>query len=308
MTTIANQIKRLTVGLSLLLAIPATIHAQYTYTTNNNAITITGYNGAGGVVNITNIINGLPVTTIGYNAFSGKTNVTSITIPTSVTTIGDYAFSYCIGLTSVTIPSSVPHIGGNAFAGCTGLTSVTIPHGVTIIGYDAFYCCTGLTSVTIPNSVATIQSGAFMACTRLTNVTIPASVTFIGGAAFYDCANLTSVYFLGNAPALEYSNVFSNSYPTVYYLAGTTGWTNPWGRRPTVCWNPSAQNLGVQGNQFKFSITGSTGLVIVVEACTNLVNPVWVALSTNTLTSGSSSFSDPQWTNHSQRFYRFRAP
>jgi uncharacterized protein YkwD len=46
----------------------------------------------------------------------------------------------------------------------------------------------------------------------------------------------------------------------------------------------------------------------VVEACTNLVNPDWSSVGTNTLTGGSSYFSDPEWTNSSARFYRFRSP
>ena len=80
---------------------------------------------------------------------------------------------------------------------------------------------------------------------------------------------------------------------------------------PTVLWNPQVQNdasFGVQTNQFGFNITGSSNLVIVVEACTNLANPVWQPVQTNTLTGGSSYFSDPQWTNYPARFYRLRSP
>jgi hypothetical protein len=46
----------------------------------------------------------------------------------------------------------------------------------------------------------------------------------------------------------------------------------------------------------------------MVEACTNLLNPDWFALTTNALTGGSSIFSDPEWTNSPRRFYRFRSP
>jgi hypothetical protein len=61
--------------------------------------------------------------------------------------------------------------------------------------------------------------------------------------------------------------------------------------------------------QFNFNITGPTNLAIVVEACTNLANPVWLPVSTNTFSaSGTSSFSDPQGTNYPNRFYRFSAP
>jgi hypothetical protein len=46
----------------------------------------------------------------------------------------------------------------------------------------------------------------------------------------------------------------------------------------------------------------------VVEACTNLANPVWVPVSTNTLSSGTNYFSDPQWTNYLGRYYRLSTP
>ncbi len=65
--------------------------------------------------------------------------------------------------------------------------------------------------------------------------------------------------------------------------------------------------FGVQTNSFGFTINGTSNLVIVVEASANLANPVWSPLATNTLTGGSSYFSDPQWTNHPGRFYRLRS-
>jgi hypothetical protein len=46
----------------------------------------------------------------------------------------------------------------------------------------------------------------------------------------------------------------------------------------------------------------------VVEACTNLSNPVWQPVQTNTFTAGTAYFSDPQWTNYPGRFYRLRSP
>jgi hypothetical protein len=70
----------------------------------------------------------------------------------------------------------------------------------------------------------------------------------------------------------------------------------------------SAPSFGVRTNQFGFKITGTSNLVVVVEGSTNLANPVWFPLSTNTLTGGSSYFSDPQWTNSPGCFYRFRTP
>ena len=72
-------------------------------------------------------------------------------------------------------------------------------------------------------------------------------------------------------------------------------------RKPKIC--------GAVGtNGFGFNIAGSSNLVIVVEAFTELADPVWSSLVTNTLTNGSSYFRDPQWTNYPARFYRLRSP
>jgi len=65
--------------------------------------------------------------------------------------------------------------------------------------------------------------------------------------------------------------------------------------------------FGVQTNRFGFIISWATNSPVVVEACTNLANPSWYPLATNSLTSGSSGFSDPQWTNYPGRFYRLRS-
>ena len=53
----------------------------------------------------------------------------------------------------------------------------------------------------------------------------------------------------------------------------------------------SRASLGVRTNQFGFNTTGTSKIVVVVEASTNLANPVWLPLATNTLTGGSAYFS-----------------
>ena len=79
-----------------------------------------------------------------------------------------------------------------------------------------------------------------------------------------------------------------------------------------MLWNPQAQttntSFGVRYNQFGFTLTGTSNDIVVVEACTNLANPIWLPLQTNTLTGSPRYFSDPQWTNFPGRFYRLRSP
>jgi hypothetical protein len=249
-----------------------------------------------------------------------------VTIGNSVTSIGDSAFSDCTSLTSVTIPNSVTSIGRGAFWSCTSLTSITVdaanPNDSSDVAGVLFnktqttliQCPGGKAgSYTIPNSVTNIGDFAFSSCTSLTSVTIPNSVTTISRYAFHYCTSLTSVYFEGNAPTSVQPEAFGQvSNPTVYYLPGTTGWGATFAGRPTVLWNPTVPtghpSFGVQANQFGFTITGSSNLVLVVEACTNLASPSWSPVGTSTLTGGSSYFSDPEWTNHPARFYRLRSP
>jgi len=435
--------------LALLLAVtpPVALQAQFTFATNNGALTITGYTGPGGAVTIPDTTNGLPVTSIGNNAFYYSTNLTSATIPNTVTNIGEEAFSHCTSLTSVsipnsvvsigssaffrcyslnaitvdalnasyssvdgvlfnksqttliqyplgksgsytipngvtnivseafrdcpdlisiTIPDSVASIGSEAFRGCLGLTTVTIPKSVTsigdnlfsfctnlsaiavdalnssyssvdgvlfnksqtlliqcpggrvgnytipnsatILGSRAFWSCTSLASVTIPNSVAYLGQAVFRHCSGLTRITIPSSVINMGGLTFDSCINLTGVYFRGNAPTVGGSDLFGDSNATVYYLPGITGWETTYYGRPTALWLPLGNDPGIQTNQFGFNISWASGMDVAVDACTDLANPVWTPLQTNTLTSDTLYFSDPEWMIHPARFYRLRWP
>jgi hypothetical protein len=124
--------------LLLLLILPAAVQAQYTYTTNNGTITITGYSGPGGAVTVPSTINGLPVTSIGYSAFYNCISLTSLTIPNTVTNIGNSAFSSCTALTRVMIPNSVTTIGNSAFERCISLTGICFDGNAPRVGSWVF--------------------------------------------------------------------------------------------------------------------------------------------------------------------------
>ena len=300
-----------------------------------NGVTSIGDNAFAGC-GLTSVTLGNSVASIGNYAFYYCTSLTSVTIPNSVTSIGDgafescysltnvtlgggvasigsYAFEDCTSLTSVTIPGSVASIGSWAFASCHALTNVTIANGVpSNIGSEAFYYCTSLTSVTIGNGVTNIGSYAFQDCPNLIRVAIGNSLTSIQDYAFENCTSLMSVFFYGNPPAADSSVFIYDDNVTVYYLPSATGWTDFFATYPAVLWNPQVQtsgaSFGVRTNQFGFNITGASGLTLVVEACTNLANPVWFPVGTNTFTGDSSYFGDPRWTNYPGRFYRLRSP
>lgn len=207
---------RLLLGL-LLLTLPAAVQAQFTYTTSNGTITITGYTGPDGDVVIPDTINGRPVTRIGESAFVFKTGLTRVTIPSSVTKLGDYAFLWCRSLTGVTIPSSVTNIGNYAFQGCDSVTAFDVgsanPAYASADGvlFDKnrtkLIQCPALKTgnYMIPSGVSSVVNRAFMSCINLVKVTIPGSVASIGSEAFQGCPSLTA--FSVAADNSDYSSV-----------------------------------------------------------------------------------------------------
>ena len=223
----------------------------WSYTVNGSNATIIAYSGSAGEVEIPSLIDGNAVKTIGGgstpifgganstvtkvtvpenvtaiapNAFKNCTSLSQILLPSSVKTIEEYSFQNCSGLKSIKIPNNVISIGWWAFAGCTGLTDVTIPNSVTLLDSYAFAGCTGITKLSLGKNVARINYAAFEGCTGLTSIKLPSSVTVLGPHVFNGCIKLKNIYFLGNAPTVEYGVFWWLPVGTVYYTSGSTGW------------------------------------------------------------------------------------
>jgi hypothetical protein len=214
----------------VLLSLTAAGQAQdFTYITNNGAITITGYTGPGGNVTIPSTIDALPVTAIGVAAFANSSNLTAVAIPASTVSISlatfqnglssaNGAFGGCTGLSAINVDpqnSAYSSVDGVLFnKGRSELfiypqskpgTNYAVPDSVLVIGYSAFLNCSNLSGITIGKNVAAIANWAFLGCSGLTRIAIPDSVTNIDDAAvgcfgncvdggvFYGCSNLTNV-------------------------------------------------------------------------------------------------------------------
>ena len=327
------------------ILIPASVtnigQEAFNYCTGLGNVTIPGsvvsiggfaFSYCGGLTNVT-IKDG--VRSIGDFAFNWCSGLIAVAIPGSVTNVGDGIFASCGSLANVLMVNAVTSIGQSEFAYCEGLTNVTIPAGLTSIGSFAFYECLSLGSVTIPSSVISIGDSAFAysglnsvaisggltsigddafsSCYNLVSLKIPYSVTNIEPYAFQGCYALTDVFFSGDTPnSDEPASLFFGDHVTVYYLPGSVGWSNTFGSQPAILWNPTIQvadrNFGIKNNRFGFNVSGTADIPFVVEACTNLANPMWQPLQTNTLAGGVFYFDDSQWTNYPGRFYRIQWP
>jgi hypothetical protein len=268
------------------------------------------------------------VISIGPEVFVWCSGLTNVTIGDGVVAIGRNAFAHCPQLASVTIPQSVTTIGTSPFYSSSGLMEISVDaNNLFYSSVDGVLFNKNQTillewphgrpgSYTVPNSVTNIVPYAFEYSIPLTDVTMDVNLANVGYGAFFACSNLTALYFKGDAPAG--SGAFGFARPTTavaYYLLGTSGWSPTWDIIPTALWhlpNPMMltfePNFGVRTNNFGFTVSWATNIPVVVEACTNLADPVWSPVATLTLTSGSAYFSDPQTTNYPNRFYRLRSP
>jgi hypothetical protein len=149
-------------------------------------------------------------------------------VPSGAVTIPDL-------VTQGSVTYSVTSIGAAAFGNLNTLESITIPDSVTSIGVAAFNKCTSLVNITIPDSVTSIGASAFSGCAGLKSAMIGNGLTSVGFGVFSGCTSLTLVVFKGDAPG-AIVNIFGGctALETIYYVEGTSGWTNPWSFKTTV--------------------------------------------------------------------------
>ena len=209
-----------------------------------------------------------------YTVLTEEGTTGTVSVSKRSTAIPSGAVAIPDSVTNGSVTYSVTDIGQHAFQNCSSLTSVTIPDSVTVIRFSAFRECSSLANITIPDSVTFIGSLAFLECSSLTSVVIGKSVNCIAGYSF-GCISLTTVYFKGDAPVL-YQEPNFGSYPILYYIEGTSGWTTPtWNGYRTAIWEPPTLSFEVKEGKLILAYSGGS-----LQASSDLIlwNPVEGAL------------------------------
>ncbi len=305
-----------------------------------NSVSHIGRGAFSGCLNLSILILPDSISQIEQYAFSSCYSLRSVTVPPSVTNIAHGAFSDCPSLEEIYFLGDAPTLGYDVFLhspvtvhyqphstgwGATfgdrpavpwlpqvPYTYITINGTIFITSYTGFGGSVAVPATISGLPVTQIGDRTFASCTNLSSLVVPGSVTNIGDGAFLGCSSLAAVYFLGTPPATGPNAFYGDTDTAIYYMPGAAGWGSSFSGRPAGLWNPQIQStggtFGVRNGHFGFTITSSTSLTVLVEATTNLLSPVWVPVGTNTVSTGSSYFSDPGWSTRSARFYRLRSP
>lgn len=275
------------------VCLAASVHGQFTYVTNNGAITLTAYSGTNSSVTVSNF-----VTIIGPAAFAGNTNLTTVFFGGSVTNVGASAFSgcsklsqipalengiafgsnvfaYCTSLVNINVSgtsvgvgmflgctniedvsfeSTVTNIGSFAFSGCAGLGAVPIFNAGTVFGSNIFSSCSGFTGVAL--SGTNVPNGMFANCTNLSHVSFSSGISNIGSYAFSGCGKITSLPTFNNGTVFG-SNVFAGCG---FSSISLTGFTNVPIGMFSGCTNLTSVYLGSVSNIGDYAFSGCSKL------------------------------------------------
>jgi hypothetical protein len=166
--------------------------SDFTISTMDGKVAITGYTGSTTAVVIPATIGEKPVVAIGESAFADNSNITSVTMHSGITIIGASAFISCNNLTQIIFPNTLVTIERVAFANCVSLPAIQFPDTLETIGDQAFWDCNKLTRINYPINIKHIGKYAFGGMTRYAlynnlDVTIrDAIIAHFGGEVFED--------------------------------------------------------------------------------------------------------------------------
>lgn len=248
------------------------ISGDYIYTDLvSGGARIDDYTGAGGHVDIPEVLNGRVVTEIGVDAFNGSTTLTDVTIPDTVTSLGLRSFYNCPNLESVFLGNGITSIGNGSFWGGHALRKLIIPASVTGIGYAAFNGCNALLSINIPASVTSIGDVVFGGCSLLT-------IHGVTGSTAQTYATANSIPFA----AMTSSNV--DCYYTTHVQ--NVGWLPD--RENGAISGTSGQGLRLEGIRI---LIDNSEVNASIQYQTQIQNIGWQDWKTNGDTSGTTAQS-----------------
>ncbi len=191
----------------------------FSWESNYNEITITGYEGGSTNLVIPEKINDKPVTKIEREAFSEFEGLESVIVPGSIKVVGAGAFRNCTNLKSIELGEGVETIN-SAFIGCTSLESIEIPNSINEM-YGAFENCYKLRNVNIPNGVENLMY-TFSNCKSLAEVVVPQSVQYMI-ETFYGCEKLTNVNVPQKVTELDKTFAYCSSLKSIELPNGMVG-------------------------------------------------------------------------------------
>lgn len=158
---------------------------EYQIDETANTVTITGYSGSDGNLEIPETIQGKPVTAIASGAFANVSGIYGVSLPDNLEEIGVGAFKNAPHLYEVSFGEGLKVIDDFAFAGCERLNEMLLPEGLEVIGKGAFDSCYWLNYINVPSTVTTIGDYAFDGCYHLEKIELPDGLKRIGDYTFY---------------------------------------------------------------------------------------------------------------------------
>jgi uncharacterized repeat protein (TIGR03803 family) len=206
--------------------------------------------------------------------FSIATNGTTFSVLCSFINVYDFGGIFSIG---AIVPGFNP-VGGLLLNGNT-------LYGTTKLGGQDGSCGTIFEVNTDGGGFSTIKYYTYYAnhtALLSTDGSQPQAGLIFSGGTFYG----TTTYGGDRPYGVGNGVVFSLTFP------------------PQIQFNDGS--LAIRSNGFGFNLTGTLNQIVVIEACTNLALTNWVSLQTNTLGTNAINFSDVEWTNYPDRYYRVR--